>query len=250
MAPKTIIAFDLYGTLLNTDSIAGTLAKILSDEETAQTVATHARRLQLEYSWRATCMGIYKGFGDLTRASFRQAAREQAGYRLTALDEARLMQAYNGLDTFKDVDEAMKLLRDAQKKGLNVEAFIFSNGTPEMLAASLNTSPALSSASAVLPDSRLISVEDAGCYKPDPKAYRHLVEASGASSAENVWLVSSNPFDAMGAVAAGLNSAWVDRQGEGWRDGLGVALEIRPTVTARGVDGAVRDLLAMSSPGN
>jgi len=110
MAPKTVIAFDLYGTLLSTDSIASTLAKILSDEDTASTVATHARRLQLEYSWRANCMGLYKGFSDLTVASFRQAARELAGYRLTALDEARLMQAYNGLDTFKDVNEAMRVM--------------------------------------------------------------------------------------------------------------------------------------------
>jgi 2-haloacid dehalogenase len=247
MPPKTVLAFDLYGTLLNTGSIASTLAQILSDEDMAQTVATHARRLQLEYSWRVNCMGLYKGFDELTRASFRQAAREQAGHKLTALDEARLMQAYNGLDTFKDVDEAMKILSDAKQKGNNnVEAFIFSNGTPSMLSESLTTSPALSSASTVLPDTKLISVEGAGCYKPDPRAYKHLVEVSGAAAAEDVWLVSSNPFDAMGAVAAGLKSAWVDRDGQGWRDGLGAALEMRPTVTARGVDGAVRDIVAMS----
>lgn len=247
MPPKLVIAFDLYGTLLSTDSIAATLTQILSDEEAAQAVATHARRLQLEYSWRTTCMGIYKPFSELTRASFRQAAREQANHKLTALDEARLMQAYNGLDTFKDVNEAMKLLRDAKAKGLPVEAYIFSNGTSEMISASLNTSPALSVASSVFTDDRIISVEGAGTYKPDPRSYRHLVEASGALAAENVWLVSSNPFDAMGAVAAGLNSAWVDRGTDGWRDGLGAVLDVRPTVTARGVDGAVRDLLAMST---
>lgn len=53
---KTIIAFDLYGTLLSTDSIAAELAKSVGDE-TAKTLATLWRRYQLEYTWRMNSMG-------------------------------------------------------------------------------------------------------------------------------------------------------------------------------------------------
>jgi hypothetical protein len=31
----------------------------------------------------------------------------------------------------------------------------------------------------------------------------------------------SNPFDVVGARAAGLNAIWVDRDGKGWQDKLG-----------------------------
>lgn len=53
---STIIAFDLYGTILSTDSIVKELAGLFGDEK-AKTIATQARRYQLEYSWRISTMG-------------------------------------------------------------------------------------------------------------------------------------------------------------------------------------------------
>lgn len=55
MAP-THVAFDLYGTLLSTESIQKELAQIYG-EDRAKTVASLARRYQLEYTWRANSMG-------------------------------------------------------------------------------------------------------------------------------------------------------------------------------------------------
>lgn len=52
----TVIGFDLYGTLLSTESIAQQLASFYGDEK-ARVIATQARRYQLEYSWRISCMG-------------------------------------------------------------------------------------------------------------------------------------------------------------------------------------------------
>lgn len=53
---KTVIAFDLYGTLLSTESIAKELAKIYGDDK-AESLASLWRRYQLEYTWRITTMG-------------------------------------------------------------------------------------------------------------------------------------------------------------------------------------------------
>lgn len=53
---KIVIAFDLYGTLLSTESIAKELAKTYGDDK-AQSLATLWRRYQLEYTWRITTMG-------------------------------------------------------------------------------------------------------------------------------------------------------------------------------------------------
>ncbi len=57
---KTIVAFDLYGTLLSTESIAKELAQFFGDDM-AKTVAALWRRYQLEYSWRITSMGKWNG---------------------------------------------------------------------------------------------------------------------------------------------------------------------------------------------
>lgn len=55
MAP-TVIAFDLYGTLLSTESISKELAQLYGDEK-AKSIAALARRYQLEYTWRINSMG-------------------------------------------------------------------------------------------------------------------------------------------------------------------------------------------------
>lgn len=53
----TVIAFDLYGTLLSTDSIANELAKHFRSDKAASLAALW-RRYQLEYTWRLNSMSI------------------------------------------------------------------------------------------------------------------------------------------------------------------------------------------------
>jgi 2-haloacid dehalogenase len=53
----TVIAFDLYGTLLSTDSIANELAKHFGSDKAASLAALW-RRYQLEYTWRLNSMSI------------------------------------------------------------------------------------------------------------------------------------------------------------------------------------------------
>lgn len=55
MADKTIVAFDLYGTLLSTESIAKQLEKHIGPK--AEAVSALWRRYQLEYTWRLNSMG-------------------------------------------------------------------------------------------------------------------------------------------------------------------------------------------------
>jgi 2-haloacid dehalogenase len=53
---ETIVAFDLYGTLLSTESIAKKLEKHF-DHTKAQSISALWRRYQLEYTWRLNSMG-------------------------------------------------------------------------------------------------------------------------------------------------------------------------------------------------
>lgn len=56
MADKTVVAFDIYGTLLSTESITKWLEKHF-DSSKAQSISTVWRRYQLEYTWRLNSMG-------------------------------------------------------------------------------------------------------------------------------------------------------------------------------------------------
>ena len=57
MATKdlTVIAFDLYGTLLSTESIAKELSNHFGKDKAANLAALW-RRYQLEYTWRLNSM--------------------------------------------------------------------------------------------------------------------------------------------------------------------------------------------------
>src|SRR6202012_2158157 len=55
-----------------------------------------------------------------------------------------------------------------------------------------------------------ISVDARQVFKPAPEAYTLIKEKLGVDPA-NVLFVSSNPWDACGAKAFGLNVAWIER---------------------------------------
>jgi 2-haloacid dehalogenase len=58
----------------------------------------------------------------------------------------------------------------------------------------------------------LLSAEQAGFWKPDPRAYAYALSRCGVPAAEAM-LVAAHPWDTDGARRAGLASAWVNRSG-------------------------------------
>jgi len=265
---QVVIAFDLYGTLLSTESIASDLATVFG-HDAAKLLAASWRRYQLEYSWRLSCMGqssfllfpsqtkespfwpagrqhstltwggtgLYHSFSDLTRAALQHAVAE-AGLTLTPQHEDKLMEAYNGLHVFPDVPGALKTVQETP----NVLALIFSNGTEEMVSASIRTSQHLNSHAALF--RQLVTVDDVKTFKPCGQTYSHLLQAVGKQSAPgDVWLVTANPFDVVGAASMGLRAAWIDRAGRGWVDRLGSVIGAQPSLIASGVDQAVAQIL-------
>jgi 2-haloacid dehalogenase len=55
-----------------------------------------------------------------------------------------------------------------------------------------------------------ISIDSKKIFKPSPDAYTLIESRLGVTPAE-VLFVSSNPWDAVGAKAFGLNVAWIER---------------------------------------
>ncbi|KAI9370239.1 HAD-like domain-containing protein [Aspergillus egyptiacus] len=222
-----VLAFDLYGTLLSTESIAKKLESHFPSK--AQSISTSWRQYQLEYTWRLNSMGVYKPFSDVTRNALLHALAEHD----ESLDDdttTSLMEAYDHLSIFSDVESTLTGLT----KIPTVTAVVFSNGTEEMVSNSVRRSPELSPHASVFAD--IVSVDRVQQYKPAPAVYLHLAKTLRKESSQlgDIWLVSGNPFDIVGARSVGLNAIWVDRGGRGWVDGA--QPDARPTAVVNSLE--------------
>jgi len=197
-APEAL-AFDMYGTLVDPIRIGDQLERHLPDGSSR--VAAAWRQKQLEYTFRLTAMDRYEDFEKVTRKALDYALATVGG----ELDEDQkdaLMSQYNDLEKFADVEPGLERLREAGH-----DMVVFSNGSPRMLEELMDRARLRP----FFPRG-FISVDEIETYKPSPKVYRHVAETLGRRVGE-VRLVSSNPFDVVGAEAAGMLAAWVDRSG-------------------------------------
>lgn len=141
------------------------------------------------------------------------------------------MKAYDSLSTFLDVTPALHAL----EKESGITAVVFSNGTQTMLTNSVKSSPDLGPQASVFKD--IVTVEEVQRFKPAPAVYYHLAEKVGKSKTKEamgeMWLVSGNPFDVVGARSVGMQAAWVDRIGNGWVDQLMQEATGKPTVIVK-----------------
>jgi 2-haloacid dehalogenase len=190
------IAFDIYGTLINPHGVVDELTRHLG--ERAQAFSNLWRDKQLEYSFRRGLMGRYENFPVCTRQALDYADRfMQTG--LPASVKQDLMQLYRKLPAFDDVPASLQALSD---QGLRL--FAFSNGTADAIDSLLQHAQIEQYFEGV------VSVDAIGTFKPDPRVYHHFSDVAGVSVAD-CWLVSSNPFDVIGAVAVGMRAAWLQR---------------------------------------
>lgn len=187
-------------------------------------------------------IGLYRTFSQITKGALEHAVAE-TGLSISVEDVEKLMKAYDLLHVFPEIPTAL----DAVKENHQVEAYIFSNGTRQMVAASVESSPDLNPYADLFKG--LITVHEVQAFKPAMKVYDDLVTRVGKDGkANDVWVVTANPFDAVGARVAGLQSAWIDRAGTGWVDRLGDVIGgIRPTVIVSGVDEAVLKILELAA---
>lgn len=206
------LAFDVYGTLIDTHGVVSALQVLIGDK--ANDFSHSWREKQLEYSFRRGLMQNYDTFAVCTSNALDYTC---AFYEvdLTKEQKNNLLERYRSLPAFKDVEDGLKKL-----KANNYRLFAFSNGTADAVNALL--------VAAGIRDyfHGIVSVDDLKSFKPSPAVYSHFLRESGAKSS-NAWLISSNPFDVIGAISAGMRAAWVQRSKDTIFDPWG----IEPTIT-------------------
>jgi 2-haloacid dehalogenase len=124
---------------------------------------------------------------DCTRAALLYACRDaEIAISEEAVEQAML--ADGELDASSHVRPGLDLLRNE-----NFSLYAFSNGSRQTVERLLQRAGIDEYFTGI------VSVEDVRSFKPDPEVYAHLLKSCGLP-ANNVFLVSSNPFDVLGAA--------------------------------------------------
>ena len=119
------------------------------------------------------------------------------------------------LPPFSDVEEGLSKLKSSVFR-----LFAFSNGRAQ------DVSSLLKNANIHHYFEGVISVDEIRSFKPNPAVYGHFLRQSETVGSAT-WLISSNPFDVIGAISAGISAVWIKRSAEAIFD----PWEIKPTVT-------------------
>ena len=188
------VVFDAYGTLYDIQSVASVTEQTFPGY--GEIITQIWRIKQLEYTWLRSLMRAYEDFSVVTRESLAYTLRI-LGLQYDEQAFARIMDKYLHLELYPDALAALTAMQDKKLA-------ILSNGSPDMLNALVRNS----GLDRVL--DATISIDAKKIFKPSPDAYT-LIEENLRIPPQEVLFISSNPWDACGARAFGLNVAWIER---------------------------------------
>jgi len=215
------LAFDVYDTLIDTQDISIKLKTMVGPK--ANDFSQLWRNKQLEYSFRRGLMQQYDSFSMCIMQALDYCCLHY-NILLSENQKRVLLDAYTVLPAFDDVKDSLQILSDN-----GIRLYAFSNGSKKAVKL-------------LLENARLqkyfldvISVEDVKSFKPSPDVYHHLVHKTGSPKSA-LYLVSSNPFDVIGALSFSVKAAWLKRSQNAVFDPWGV----EPTMTIS----SLRDLFA------
>jgi 2-haloacid dehalogenase len=197
-----VLAFDQYGTIVDmqkglTDAVTPFL-KTKGWEGEPGSFVTWWRRTHFENSMiDALCDRGHTPYREIGQRALAYVM-DRCGIRYTQDEVRRLVAEIEKLKPFPDVIAALEKLR---ARGYRLA--ILSNGDRDMLAAA---APHIGFAF-----DKVISVEEAGYFKPHWKTYAKAAEILGEAP-ERILFVANHAFDCIGAKSYGMRSAFVDRR--------------------------------------
>lgn len=187
--------FDAYGTLFDVHAPVARVADRIGEK--AQALSDMWRMKQLQYTWLRSLMRAHADFEQVT-ADALDYSMAHFGVEDVALRK-ELLALYMTLDAYPDAVDTLGKLKSA-----GYATAILSNGSPKMLTAAVKHSGL-----APLLD-EVLSVEEAGIFKPDPSVYQLAVDRM-AARAEEICFVSANAWDGYAGAHFGFQVARLNR---------------------------------------
>jgi 2-haloacid dehalogenase len=198
----TVVVFDVNETLSDMSPMAERFADVGAERHLAKLwFATLLRD-----GFALTAAGSSEAFARLGEGVLRQVLADVDLDRGSDDAVAHVMAGFGSLALHPDVVDGVTALRAS---GLRLVTL--SNGSTKVAEALFDAAGVRGEFEA------LLSVEDAGVWKPARGAYEHAARECGTDLAEML-LVAVHPWDIDGAQRAGMSAAWLNRAGSTYPD--------------------------------
>lgn len=206
LAPVNTLTFDIFGTVLDLGgSLAAPAGRFLA-EQGASSVSggdfwrDWRDRQRIEQYQDNLFMLGHSGYRETCRRAFIYCLRRH-GVPVDYAAVADFMAVYDDLRPYDDAVAGLQRLADSGRYRL----VALSNGEQAYLEK-------LCRDNIGIPFDAVISVENAGVFKPHPAVYRTAARMLGREPAE-IMMVAAHSFDITGARAGGYRAAYVNRYG-------------------------------------
>ncbi|WP_028024053.1 haloacid dehalogenase type II [Enterovibrio calviensis] len=222
---KEIVLFDINETVLNLNSLKPAFSEAFgSDEALPRWFST-----LLHASTVCISTKVQTQFAELAGVALDSMS---AKYHVELTDTQRtaLLVAFANLKPHSDIRGALETLRS---HGFKTVAF--SNSSLNLISAQMRNS----GLDQVFDE--IISVEETGSFKPDPRVYEFAARTLGVSVGD-LRLVATHDWDTHGALSAGLKAAYIDRSGVPYHP-----LYLKPDIQSATMDGIVEQIIAIYS---
>lgn len=192
--PINTILFDINETVLDLASLHETFKKHFSDEGTTKLWFLNL----LHDSKIAALTDIDTTFAELAKIALTNLAHEQS-ITITNEMQSDILEGMANLHPHPDIIPALENLQQNQ-----FMTVAFSNSSQKLINNQI-TNAGLSPYF-----DKVISVEGAKSFKPDPKVYKYAASTLGKEVSE-LRLIACHDWDTHGAMSAGLQAAYVAR---------------------------------------
>ena len=194
------ITFDLYGTLLDLEATFAPAFDVFLKDKGAGVDAAEFVRI---WEWAYLHEGMVDTFIGGPRTPFEQLRRTTLSQVLARMGIEHSREDIEDLLTvratptlFPDVAQSLAAMKERYTLS------VLSNGDLAVLERIVSTLD--------IPVHRTISVEQAGCYKPDLRVYRRAAELLEVETS-GILHVAAHAWDIRAAQTAGMKGAYIDR---------------------------------------
>lgn len=202
MTRPEVVVLDVNETLSNLESlrtrlVAGGAPPTLLDTWFAST---------LRDGFALTITGDCAPFRTVGMHVLIALLESEGGIADAAALAAHVLDGFAELDLHPDVHEGLETLRAS-----GIRVVTLTNGATAVSQALLDRAGCSDLVA------RQLSVEDAGAWKPHPRAYAYAAEQCGVTP-DRMVMVAVHPWDLHGAFQAGMRTGWLNRNGGHYRD--------------------------------
>jgi 2-haloacid dehalogenase len=194
----SVILFDVNETLSDMAPMASRFAEVGAPDLLARVWFASV----LRDGFAVTATGGKETFSRIARGVLETTLAGVSLNRPAAQAADHILSGFTDLSVHPDVPEGVRLLREG---GLRLATL--SNGSADVADRLLRGAGLRGEFE------RLLSVEEAGAWKPAPAAYGHAARVCSVP-ADQMLLVAVHPWDIHGAHQAGLRTGWITRRSE------------------------------------